>query len=156
MTLWLYSSSCKCSFKGVQGKLNVLSAWPGSCCQSGAVYSSCGEKSSHRDCWTSKGGMEKNGVKSQWNQNRKDSFLLCLHLFVRFALFSKGVTLHVLQEADGDVVDLLLVENGEGEGLTGSLVRAVANEEGTVLRGKRRTKLENLGFRFTKIGSYLQ
>lgn len=65
--------------------------------------------------------------------------------------------MHVLQETDGDVVDLLLVQHDEGVGLTASLVRAVANEKGTILQGKgRRRKQENLGFRFTEIGFYLQ
>lgn len=56
------------------------------------------------------------------------------YLFSLFALFSKGVTLHLLQEADGNVVDLLLVEHGQSVRLPGALVRAVSDEEGTILQ----------------------
>lgn len=44
----------QCSFKCIQGGLNVLCAWPGSCCQSAAVGYSCGKKSFHPGCWKSK------------------------------------------------------------------------------------------------------
>lgn len=56
------------------------------------------------------------------------------YLFILFALFSKGVTLHLLQEADGNVVDLLLVEHGQSVRLPGALVRAASDEEGAILQ----------------------
>lgn len=37
-------------FKGVLGGSNMLCAWPGSCCLSGAAGYSCGGKSSHQGC----------------------------------------------------------------------------------------------------------
>lgn len=43
------------------------------------------------------------------------------NLFVLLALFSEGVTLCLLQEADGNVVHLLLVEHSEGVRLPGAL-----------------------------------
>lgn len=55
------------------------------------------------------------------------------NLLILLALFPEGVTLHLLQEADGNVVDLLLVEHGEGVRLPGALVRAASDEEGAVL-----------------------
>lgn len=57
-----------------------------------------------------------------------------VYLLILLALFPEGVTLHLLQEADGNVVDLLLVEHGEGVRLPGALVRAASDEEGTILR----------------------
>lgn len=56
------------------------------------------------------------------------------YLFILFALFSKGVTRHLLQEADGHVVDLLLVEHGQSVRLPGALVRAASDEEGAILQ----------------------
>lgn len=44
----------QCSFKCIQGGLNVLCAWHGSCCQSAAIGYSCGKKSFHPGCWKSK------------------------------------------------------------------------------------------------------
>lgn len=67
------------------------------------------------------------------------------HLFVHLALLSEDVALRFFGEADGDVVDLLLVEHGEGERLVGALVRAVPDEEGTVLTPREITgKMETL------------
>lgn len=43
------------------------------------------------------------------------------NLFVLLALFSEGVTLCLSQEADGNVVHLLLVEHSEGVGLPRTL-----------------------------------
>lgn len=43
------------------------------------------------------------------------------NLFILLALFSKGVTLCVPQEADRNVVHLLLVEHSEGVRLSGAL-----------------------------------
>lgn len=40
---------------------------------------------------------------------------------------------------DGDVVDLLLVEHGQGVRLLGGLVGAVSDEEGTVLHPRQIT-----------------
>lgn len=62
------------------------------------------------------------------------SFLFFSYLFSLFALFSEGVTLHLLQEADGNVVDLLLVEHGQSVRLPWALVRAVSDEEGAILQ----------------------
>lgn len=56
------------------------------------------------------------------------------HLFILFALFPEGVTLHLLQEADGDVVDLLLVEHSQSVRLPGALVGAASDEEGAILQ----------------------
>lgn len=67
------------------------------------------------------------------------SFLFFPYLFSLFALFSEGVTLHLLQEADGNVVDLLLVEHGQSVRLPGALVRAVSDEEGAILQQKEWT-----------------
>lgn len=67
------------------------------------------------------------------------SFLFFSYLFSLFALFSEGVTLHLLQEADGNVVDLLLVEHGQSVRLPGALVRAVSDEEGAILQQKEWT-----------------
>lgn len=49
------------------------------------------------------------------------SFLLLPHLLVLLALFSEGVASRLLQETNGNVVDLLLVEHGEGVRLPGTL-----------------------------------
>lgn len=57
-----------------------------------------------------------------------------VYLLILLALFPEGVTLHLLQEADGNVVDLLLVEHGEGVRLPGALVRAASDEESTILQ----------------------
>lgn len=69
---------------------------------------------------------------------------ICLHLFVLFALLSEGIALHFHQEADGNVVHLLLVEHGEGVGLAGALSRAVSDEKGAVLQHAERKVEENL------------
>ena len=49
------------------------------------------------------------------------SFLLLPHLLVLLALFSEGVASRLLQETNRNVVDLLLVEHGEGVRLPGTL-----------------------------------
>lgn len=47
----------------------------------------------------------------------------------------------LLEEADGNVVHLLLVEHSEGVRLAGALGRAVSDEKGTILQqGKREWK----------------
>lgn len=43
------------------------------------------------------------------------------NLLVLLALFSEGVTSRLLQETDGNVVHLLLVEHSEGVGLPAAL-----------------------------------
>lgn len=68
------------------------------------------------------------------------------NLFILFALFPEGVTLDVLQEADGNVVDLLLVEHGQSVRLPGALVRAAPDEEGAILqRGMKGHRSKNKG-----------
>lgn len=69
-----------------------------------------------------------------WNYDLLLLFLYFSNLFVLLSLFSKGITVRLLQEADGDVVDLLLVEHGQSVRLPGALVRAASDEEGTILQ----------------------
>lgn len=66
-------------------------------------------------------------------------FRFVSHNFVDFSLLPKGVAVCVFSEPDGDVVDLLLVEHGQGVRLVGGLVGAVSDEEGTVLQPRQIT-----------------
>lgn len=54
-------------------------------------------------------------------------------LFVLFAFLSKSIGFSFHQEANGNVVHLLLVKHSKGVGLVRALGRAVSDEKGTVL-----------------------
>lgn len=69
-----------------------------------------------------------------------------VYLFPFLALLSQSEALHLFQEADGNVVDLLMVEYSKGERLSGVLCRAMSDEEGAILQwGQRDQQITAIG-----------
>lgn len=65
---------------------------------------------------------------------------LCFYLFIHLSLFTKSESSELLQEANRNVVDLLLEEHSEGVRLLTVLGRTVSNEKSAVLQEKNKKK----------------
>lgn len=127
-------------------------AWPDSCCLSEAAGFAGGVKSSRQVT-----RRPENETKAGCCVRRKRStfphlsFLppsldqegsVFFYLFVHLSLFAKSESSELLQEANGNVVDLLLEEHGQGVWLPTALGRTVSNEKRAVLQEKKKRKIE--------------
>lgn len=109
-------------FMGVPGGLNMCCAWPDSCCLSETAGYAGGVKSSHQVCRKSENETYRGCcIRRKRLKFPHLSFLPpsldregCFHLFIHLSLFTKSESSELLQEANGNVVDLLLEEHSEG------------------------------------------
>lgn len=132
---------------GVQGGLNMCCAWPDPCCLSEAAVYAGGMKSSHQGWRKSENQTKTEEVASDKNienspispPSDQDGFYLFIHL----SLFTKSKSSELLHETNGNVVDLLLEEHGEGVRLPTALGRTVSNEESAVLQQKTNKTVAN-------------